>query len=444
MDELETQSGTKQTVLVVDDAQTVLHLVDGVLTAAGYEVVCVPRSSEALLRARQVKPQLVLLDYSVGEMSAYQVCRGLGEDAALNAVPIVVMKARGVGRFVRELGIVDHISKPFAPEALVAVVQHTLAKHQPNGSFRSRELAERSVFALRRDGAQGVASLAQRIAETVHDTAQGQRELAERVQTVLESADAIHDMRDVLGKGQRPTLAGDLASVAVAEVLQLLSLQRQTGFLTICHEQQSVSVAFDKGKVCQVTGEGTAEEFMLGRILVRERIVEERELEVLLLNRKGSRRRLGSQVVKLGYVTLEQLQGAMRLQSCELVYEVLRWDDGYFTFYPQVRLPADVLEFEFGLGIDMLLMEGYRRVDEWGLIETVLPSLDVVLRPRPGGSSRVELTDEENALLKEVDGERTATEVIGIVGSGTFQGARLLYRLLSAHVIEHEQPSLGG
>src|SRR5262245_12535555 len=66
------------------------------------------------------------------KMNGYQVCRALADSPDLKDVPVVLMSAKGdqVGeRFVKVMGIVDYITKPFSPEAITAVVQHTIGKY---------------------------------------------------------------------------------------------------------------------------------------------------------------------------------------------------------------------------------------------------------------------------------------------------------------------------
>ena len=227
------------------------------------------------------------------------------------------------------------------------------------------------------------------------------------------------------------------------EVLQMLSLQRQSGLLVVKKKGARVTLAFKDGSVRLVTAENLGNEFLLGRILVREGLMEARELELFLSNRKGSRRRLGSQVVKLGYVSAPDLQKALVRQSSELVYELLRWGHGRFELHRMAELPEQVLEFDFGISMDELLMEGFRRVDEWGLIESVLPSLEAVPVRVPGGHEHLEpvgLTAEEEAVFAQVDGSRRVTDIVVTVGKGTFETARILYRLLSARVVALRQP----
>ncbi len=437
-------------LLVVDDSATVLRVMDFVLSQAGFEVKCLEQGREVVEVARAFKPDLVFVDFNMPEINGFEVCRLLGEDAELELIPIVVMSTRGdpVGdRFVRDMGIVDHITKPFAPEALLALVKHILRKTEEiaPGARRRRptflafdpqglRLGEEVPRPEARLAESVTAALGGLLEDATHEQA-----VLERLHTIFEEDTVLDDVRALLrARGGGPALAGDLGQVPLAEVMQLLSLQRQSGILTVELGDRVVSIAIKNGQVRLVTSENLSRDFLLGTILVREKLIEPRELELFLANRKGTRRRLGSQVVKLGYVTQEALERAIQRQSSELVYELLRWGSGRFEFYRRDELPEQVLEFNFAITIDELLMEGFRRVDEWGLIESVLPSFDLVPARVPGGLEHVGpqgLTPEEQAVYDEVDGERTVHQLIDQVGGAAFDVARVLYRLISARVV---------
>src|SRR5690348_3676532 len=72
-------------------------------------------------------------------MNGYQFCRELNADARRRDISVIQMSAKGdqVGeRFVKVMGIVDYITKPFSPEAITAVVQHTIGKYCPTTSVK--------------------------------------------------------------------------------------------------------------------------------------------------------------------------------------------------------------------------------------------------------------------------------------------------------------------
>ena len=119
-------------VLVIDDSPTIVKVVQLVLTKAGFEVSTASDGEAGLAAARVRPPDLILLDFVMPRMNGYQFCREAAADGGIKDVPIVLMSAKGdqVGeRFVKVMGIVDYITKPFSPEASTAVVQHTIAKY---------------------------------------------------------------------------------------------------------------------------------------------------------------------------------------------------------------------------------------------------------------------------------------------------------------------------
>src|SRR4051812_35340251 len=125
------------------------------------------------------------------KMNGYQVCRALAESEDLKSVPVVLMSAKGdqVGdRFVKVMGIVDYITKPFSPEALVAVVSHTLEKYPPASvtgedgpAFEAPDAGYGSEII---DDAEVEEITGARPAELVTGTAPGMRTLEEREEVV--------------------------------------------------------------------------------------------------------------------------------------------------------------------------------------------------------------------------------------------------------------------
>src|SRR3954462_3384415 len=119
-------------VLVIDDSPTITKVVQLVLTKSGYEVQTAPDGEAGLATVRASRPDLILLDFVMPRMNGYQFCRELTADPKLRDIPVILMSAKGdqVGeRFVKVMGIVDYITKPFSPEAITAVVQHTIGKY---------------------------------------------------------------------------------------------------------------------------------------------------------------------------------------------------------------------------------------------------------------------------------------------------------------------------
>jgi hypothetical protein len=233
-------------------------------------------------------------------------------------------------------------------------------------------------------------------------------------------------------------LTGDLRVVPIAEVLGLLSLQGQTGVLTLHRPPSHIDVYFRHGKVELSTGSGLSEEFLLGRFLLESELMSRQDLDLILKSRNQSKKLLGGQLVKLGYITEDDLKRAIKQQTCEMVYEILRWKFGRFAFRAQDELPAAALDAQLGLTVDGILMEGFRRVDEWHLIEREVDNFDLVFvrnEDAVAQMGRGRLTRDELTVLELVNGKSSVKDIVRQSHMASFDVSKMLYRLHSIKLV---------
>ncbi len=120
----------KGKILVVDDENYILHILDFSLGAEGYEVVTAEDGEEAVRKAKEQKPDLVVLDVMMPKMDGFEACRAIKGDPELGGTPVILLsaKARDVDQKQGyEAGADDYITKPFSPGRLVDRV-HGLLK----------------------------------------------------------------------------------------------------------------------------------------------------------------------------------------------------------------------------------------------------------------------------------------------------------------------------
>jgi DNA-binding response OmpR family regulator len=126
-----TKSRVMAKILVVDDEPDALELVSFNLKAAGYEVVTADDGNDAVKKARQHAPDLILLDVMLPEVDGLEVCKLLRRDAATAAIPIIMLtaKAAEIDRVLGlELGADDYVTKPFSPRELMLRVKNLMRR----------------------------------------------------------------------------------------------------------------------------------------------------------------------------------------------------------------------------------------------------------------------------------------------------------------------------
>ena len=121
----------KETILIIEDEKNVAELVQYNLEQEEYRVLKSMKGGDGLLQARKKKPDLILLDLMLPEMSGIEICKVLKREDATSHIPIIILTAKGteadkvVGL---ELGADDYITKPFSPRELVARVKAVLRR----------------------------------------------------------------------------------------------------------------------------------------------------------------------------------------------------------------------------------------------------------------------------------------------------------------------------
>ena len=126
---------SKPTVLVAEDEGALMTLLRYNLEREGYRVVEAQDGEEALLIASEEKPDLVLLDWMLPQLSGIEVCRRLRGRQETRNVPIIMLTARGEeGDRIRGLdtGADDYMTKPFAMTELLARLRAVLRRIRPS------------------------------------------------------------------------------------------------------------------------------------------------------------------------------------------------------------------------------------------------------------------------------------------------------------------------
>jgi len=232
-------------------------------------------------------------------------------------------------------------------------------------------------------------------------------------------------------------IEGPLRELGIHDVFQLLDLSRKTGVLRVTSElrHNAGTIYFDGGAV--IYAEIRSNPHPLGGLLLRSGKISEADLERArdMQARQGDPRRLGEILVAIGAVSPRELQRQVRFQVEEVVFEVMGWREGYFSF-TEGPLTDVTGEATVRISTEALLMEGARRIDEWARIEKHVPHLGVIpayAPPAEGGD--IDLLPPEWEVLALIDGQRDLRAIAATLGRSDFDIAKTLFGLQSAGLI---------
>ena len=333
------------------------------------------------------------------------------------------MVARGQGddleaRFAKASNVVDFIAKPFAPDALQAVVSHVVGKRTSDKSGPMRDTLSDA------------------------DTRASAGVRAAVDEALSRSADtAVAEARAFAAMGQ--ALAGDLDAISMSEILEMLAEQGQNGILRVVNTETNarIEIYFRSGHVDFAAAVGVAEEFLLGRFVVDDGDLAPEQLDQVLADRGRSTAAVplfGADLIARGLITRDALMRAMVRQTSELAYEALRWRAGFFQFRRTEELSLLARDAALQINVDRMLLEGYRRVDEWRIIEREISNFDEVFvrnDDKIGDTPRGTFTRDELAVLEQVDGRQSVRDVVRKLRMGSFDVSKMFFRLRRARLI---------
>jgi DNA-binding response OmpR family regulator len=130
------QTQPRARVLVVDDEADLVRILQFGLQAIGYHVETASDGQEGLKKARELKPDIILLDLMLPKLDGYKVCRLLKFDERYKNIPIIILSARtqeGDQLLAMEMGANRFVTKPYDFAEVLSHIE-TLLKSVPTNS----------------------------------------------------------------------------------------------------------------------------------------------------------------------------------------------------------------------------------------------------------------------------------------------------------------------
>ncbi len=432
-------------ILDIDDSPTVQRLIEMILSSQGYQVVLASDGEEGIVKAREERPAVILVDFVMPKMNGFQVCKTLKEDPDFRDTPIILVTSKGdkVGsKFVDVLGITEYFTKPFQPEELLAKIREVIDKRQAAAPplpvrepAKTPGLDSRTPLAQQPSGINtahtggGIEATVRSIVDQV---------LAEFVKSALPEL-----IRKELAKPQRVENAGiqgNLASVRIVEVLQMLGLQRQTGRLVINRILgDGVEVYFKDGFVVFASTSGAGNKTWLEGLLKKTCRLQDDSFRHVLRIAEMTSQPIDRVLAQERLLDTKTFVDCLRRHTESAVYKIMAWKDGEFFF--EKAMPP-VFANPVQLKVDDLLLEGARRADEWSLIQQKIPHFDIVFEPMIGNAEELTtrgMSEIDLNVFRYIDGRRTIQNIIDTLCIGEFEVVKSMFILLSVNLIRRKK-----
>mgnify|MGYP006279170767 FL=1 len=122
---------SKKRIMVVDDDPEALAMMEKLLMNEGFELVKVSNATEVGLKAAQLSPDLILLDFLMPEINGFEVCKALRENEMTRSIPIMAVtcltKERDIERIFAS-GADEYLAKPFRVDDLLEKVRELIGR----------------------------------------------------------------------------------------------------------------------------------------------------------------------------------------------------------------------------------------------------------------------------------------------------------------------------
>lgn len=230
---------------------------------------------------------------------------------------------------------------------------------------------------------------------------------------------------------------GDIRDFPLPEVVQLIAMGRKRGKLTVENGGEGICIYFKDGFA--VFAHPIYQKDKIGNVLVKCGAVKSEHIDAALykqrkLKKKDARLRIGTILVEMGYLTKEDLVFYIENEIKNVIHKVLSDKRGKYEFTNDYDLSEhDVVG---SLNIEGVMLEGMRRIDEWGKIKETLGGFDSVyvisVDPEFDFGN---ITLNEWKVVTLINGKRTINDITAVAKLDRLDVCKILSELLKTGII---------
>ena len=238
-------------------------------------------------------------------------------------------------------------------------------------------------------------------------------------------------------------IEGDLSSLNITSVLQLISRERLTGVLKIKKGTEVADVGFIDGDITGAFFELGERVERLETYLVKSGMIGKNLFEMIEDIHHETKRPTMNIIIEDKYLTIEEIERTIKFKIQEVMDELFTWNEGDFKFEEGALIyPKSVIKIR--MHTEGVILESARRLDEWPRISKTIPSGDIVFKRVDRPELKLQPKEDEARVLSLIDERRSVDDLVEISGLGKFHTYSCLYHLLSTGQIEvaYAKPTL--
>jgi Domain of unknown function (DUF4388) len=233
-------------------------------------------------------------------------------------------------------------------------------------------------------------------------------------------------------------LVGNIRDFGLSDFLYLVDRGYKTGCLHLARSGDVASLYFDKGKLVTATRNSVVMP-SADLLVTKGKISPEQAERATLVQRNDSGANVSHVLIDLKFIAPDDLQRVLQQHIEESVYTLFGWPEGDFRFEQNQRPDPESLVMPTPLAVEHLIMEGVRRIDEWGRIRDRIPSSDMIVKfiDQPGEKAKgINLAPEEWRVFARINGKDSLAEITRKTNMTEFDVCRIVYGFLTAGLVD--------
>ncbi|WP_084445968.1 DUF4388 domain-containing protein [Desulfosarcina sp. BuS5] len=235
-------------------------------------------------------------------------------------------------------------------------------------------------------------------------------------------------------KWSKMSLTGNINTIDLADLLQLLCNDQKTGILKITNEKNEVKIIIKDGSIIYATS--SQKEFRLGTLMVNEGIITYKQLMDAIAESKKQNLAIGKFLVIKKHITTDILKQFSNKQVEEILYNIFLWNEGNFEYKDQAHNFDEMIVAPFNTM--NIILEAARRIDEMSIFKKKINNEKMVfnITEKILDNEGIILQLNEWRMLSFVDGTCSVEGIIKKSGFDKYSVYRILYSLISYGLVE--------